>query len=141
MPICAICKEDSSTESFSWRNKSKGIRHKHCKNCQRSVAKRHYENNKQNYIDSANAWAANNKQRARANKHDSYARLKGYPSCDCCTQEEIKEYIKQCPKGHHVDHIKCSWEEGKHCLKNLQFLPSSHHCRKSSKDGQRKRLI
>lgn len=113
-------------------NKSKNIKHTHCKTCQRKASNAHYENNKKIYIDRAVTWNRENKTRASI-AHNHYA-LKRYERCTCCTKKEIDEFINGRPDGYQVDHLKCKAEGGLHCLKNLQYLTISEHASKSNKE-------
>gem|GEM_PF-5374722 len=45
----------------------------------------------------------------------------------------IRELYRKCPPGYDVDHIIPISKGGKHCVGNLQYLPSSENRRKSSK--------
>ena len=50
--------------------------------------------------------------------------------------EEIKQFYKNCPRGHHVDHQVplCGKNvSGLHVLANLQYLTASENCRKGNK--------
>jgi hypothetical protein len=52
--ICTHCGEERDAEQdFNWKHKDRGIRHVRCKYCQSQVSKRHYEKNKQLYLDRA----------------------------------------------------------------------------------------
>ncbi|MGE0568999.1 MAG: hypothetical protein AB7O73_13745 [Bacteroidia bacterium] len=51
--ICTKCDKELNEIKFSFRNKSKNIRHKICKSCQREVGRLHYEQNKQDYVKRA----------------------------------------------------------------------------------------
>lgn len=54
--ICTGCGEDRDAEQdFNWKHKDCGIRNTRCKHCQSLVSKRHYENNKQSYLNRARA--------------------------------------------------------------------------------------
>lgn len=49
--ICNDCKTEKPDEEFVFRNKTKGIRKRRCKACQKLLSRKHYENNKQAYIE------------------------------------------------------------------------------------------
>ena len=50
--------------------------------------------------------------------------------------EEIKNFYKNCPLGHHVDHIiplQGIYAKGMHTIKNLQYLLAEDNIRKKNK--------
>lgn len=131
--ICTKCGIGKPLEYFSYRDKLKGVRHKHCKQCQKEASNKHYRDNKKDYIERAKKWNSESVRRA-AIARNSYAKLKGYEKCTCCTQEAIDKFLVACPKGFVVDHIDCLALGGKHCLLNLQYLKYEVHQSKSSKE-------
>lgn len=46
MKICSKCKVEKPTDEFRWRNKSKGILHSQCKECEKVRDKIHYQESK-----------------------------------------------------------------------------------------------
>lgn len=52
---CTSCREDKAEECFSFKNKAKGLRSTICKYCHKSYAKKHYEQNKEQYKQRAKA--------------------------------------------------------------------------------------
>lgn len=53
MRVCYSCKLSLDDNSFSFRNKEKGIRSTKCKSCTKLYLKEHYKNNKNKYIERA----------------------------------------------------------------------------------------
>lgn len=51
MKICSICKLDKEEINFSYRNKLLNKRYNHCKDCQNKKVKKHYNNNKEYYLN------------------------------------------------------------------------------------------
>lgn len=50
--ICPGCGEERDVENdFTWKYKDRDIRQTRCKCCQSQINKRHYQNNKQSYLD------------------------------------------------------------------------------------------
>ena len=47
--ICQACKECKPEEEFSFKSKALGKRHTHCRQCQQTYKRNHYERNKQEY--------------------------------------------------------------------------------------------
>lgn len=131
MIACSKCKQEKELTAYSYRNKSKGIRHVQCKECIKVEIHNHYINNKEAYLKRVREWVDNNRSKRKSNHRNSYAKNKGYERCDCCTTEEIKLFLSLCPVGCDVDHIKTRRQQGKHCLKNIRYLETSTHCRKS----------
>ena len=137
MRTCTTCGKEKELDQFSFQNKAKGTRHHICKACHRELANSHYRNNKQQYIDRATRY--NKETEARKHyAHYSYAKNK-YPSCDCCTVDELKQFAINRPFGYHIDHIIDARDGGKNCLANLQYLTVSEHSRKSQVQGVRAR--
>lgn len=132
--LCSICKQNRHTSEYSWRNKAKKVLHKHCKTCQRKITRLHYLRNKEVYKKTAKLWTHENKELRKAVCKERSAEYRGYIVCDCCTREEIRTFYMRCPKGCHVDRKITLSSDGKHCLKNLQYLSASEHGTKSCKE-------
>jgi len=47
---CSMCEKNRFLDEFSFKYKSRGIRHSRCKLCISTASKAHYENNKHTYI-------------------------------------------------------------------------------------------
>jgi hypothetical protein len=77
--ICNKCNKDLNVEDFPFRNKSKNIRNKRCKYCQRESTKAHYANNKSDYLKRAK------KKNKEIDKEVQFfiAELKNVPCADC----------------------------------------------------------
>src|SRR5260370_7365014 len=61
--ICPGCGEMRDTErDFAWKNRAKGTRQRWCKFCQAEANRKHYQNNKQTYIDHTQQYYQNNKK-------------------------------------------------------------------------------
>lgn len=84
--VCGKCKVLLPTENFIYffeKNRNKWRYASYCKSCQKQNAKKHYNSNKEKYIDLANKWQINNREkrnqitgeyqkRVRANLTNSY---------------------------------------------------------------------
>ena len=75
--ICSKCKKDYDNSNFHSRGNGKF--HKQCKFCKREAIKRHYENNKQDYVDRAKI---KNKQRL-VEITEIINNIKNVPCKDC----------------------------------------------------------
>lgn len=67
---------------------------------------------------------------------ESYARYSARKKYQTPIDEDlskIREFYKNCPEGHEVDHIVPISKGGAHSLSNLQYLTSKDNKRKSAK--------
>lgn len=79
--ICSGCEQERDAEKdFAWKNKVKGTRQRWCKLCQAEANSRHYQNNKQIYLDRA---LTRNALVNAENKQKLYAYLSDHPCVDC----------------------------------------------------------
>ena len=79
--ICPGCGEEREAErDFAWKNKAKGTRQRWCRVCQAEANSRHYQNNKQIYLDRA---LTRNDRVNTENKRSLYAYLSSHPCVDC----------------------------------------------------------
>ncbi len=79
--VCNGCGEERDAEKdFYWRHQERGIRQAHCRFCVLRKSKKHYENNKQSYLDRNRAHNPLVRQENRA-KLDTY--LACHPCVDC----------------------------------------------------------
>lgn len=72
----------------------------------------------------------------RARQRESYARYaarKKYQTPADADLTAIKEFYKNCPIGHEVDHVIPISKGGLHSIKNLQYLTISENRRKHNK--------
>lgn len=74
--ICAKCNELKNDSDFSYKNKKLGTKQSYCKNCQRSYGRKHYDTNKQYYIDKSDKY-----QKTSATLVLDY--LRSHPCVDC----------------------------------------------------------
>ena len=130
--LCYKCNLLKSNNCFSFRNKTKNIRHNICKECHKLAAKKHYTKNKDKYLKQVAEWSKLNPKlrKAISAKHTSFKRSKNY--CECCNNKDFLEFFLNVPDDHVVDHITPLSKGGNHCLKNLQYLTKQEHGRKSS---------
>ena len=86
MKICTRCKQNKSLSNFSFKVKSKGTLHSHCKNCSRLYIRSHYYNNRQYYLTKARQ--RNKKIRNQLRKF-MWDYLKKHPCVDCGEKNPI----------------------------------------------------
>ena len=77
MKTCTKCFKSQETSQFNYKNRDKGIRHSHCKNCSRAYVKGHYERNTGYYLTKARA-------RNLAIRQETQSRLLIYLSSHAC---------------------------------------------------------
>ncbi len=79
--ICPGCNQERDIEKdFAWKNKIKGTRQRWCKSCQAEANSKHYQNNKQTYLE--RALTRNNVVNTK-NKQRLYDYLSAHPCVDC----------------------------------------------------------
>jgi hypothetical protein len=84
--ICKICNVDKDKELFSWKNKTKGVKHKRCKECVSKLVKKHYLANKDKYKQKAKKL---NPLYVERNKSFALNYLKENPCIDCGETDPI----------------------------------------------------
>ncbi len=78
---CSSCGEEKEITNFHFKNKTKQSRNSNCIECQLKYGKKHYNDNKEVYIDQAKQWKLNEKI-----KFYNWLSLK---SCEKCNEENI----------------------------------------------------
>lgn len=79
MKHCNECNTDKPLDEFSIRNKERGTRNSRCKQCIRDYGKRHYRDNRLDYLQSSSDQKRRNKQ--------WFADLKKTLSCEHCGED------------------------------------------------------
>jgi len=80
MIICSKCKDEKSIDDFSFKDKKAGVRHPHCKECQKAYRRKHYELNKPKYLAKARKNAKSARLRLQEKMFDY---LLSHPCIDC----------------------------------------------------------
>ena len=86
MRICSRCKQEKSDENFNFKNKLKGIRQYHCKDCSRLYIRLHYEKNKKYYLQKA--YRRNQKIRSEIKTY-IWKYLSNHSCVDCGEKDPI----------------------------------------------------
>jgi hypothetical protein len=127
-----FCSLSCSTK-YSWIGRPKGS--------SQERARRHYQKvkdtpeYKKRVREYSRKYRSFNRDKARASWMARYAaKLQRTPVW--ADLKAIEKFYKNCPKGHHVDHIvplQGKEVSGLHVEHNLQYLTASENCRKSNK--------
>ena len=91
---CSVCQEEKTESCFGFKNKKLGKLQSRCKECQAEYHKKHYQLNKQRYLDKTKI---RNKKYKKENK-DFINQYKSSKGCQYC-----KEKTAVCLDFHHKD--------------------------------------
>ena len=69
--ICSKCGKEKNIKEFSWRIKSKGLKHPECKSCAILYAKQYNQDNKEQHNKSMRQWHKNNPEYSRQYHEDN----------------------------------------------------------------------
>jgi len=71
MHICTKCSEQKPNSEFSKNNTRKTGRNSYCKSCHKEYVAKHYQENKETYLEKADNWKTTNPQKRKdvANKY------------------------------------------------------------------------
>lgn len=146
MKVCSKCLLKKEDTAYSFRNKSKNLKHVMCKVCIKVLTVRAYKANKEQHKLKCYEWVVANRERSNdikrkyteqnyerhcaLTKHNS-AKSRAVVFCECCSRDEIIKFYEECPREYHVDHIIPLIREGPHCLMNMQYLFRNDHYRKT----------
>lgn len=141
---CTECKESKALSEYAVR-KNRPIGHSaKCKQCVRKyyhltkaerkrTQKAYREKNKNSRKKYMKEYQKNNLHIFKEANNRRRA-LEKSNVCKCCSKEEMQAFYKECPEGHHVDHIRPLSKGGKHCLKNIQQIPKDLNLSKGTKN-------
>ena len=124
---CCICGGDKDESKFSWKNKSKGIRHAQCKSCKREIDNTYY-------LKSKDRKAAIRKTSKKVYKflRDYVRRLKMFGSCSKCGEDRwyVLDFHHIQDKDDSVANLikrRCSVKRLKRELRKCTLLCSNCH--------------
>ena len=124
---CPRCSQEHPLDRFGKSKQTKDRLDCWCKSCRTSHHKAWVSKNKDRYLEYAQpSWNANSSRWRLACR----GRLLS-PEFS----EDLKEIYRNCPPGHHVDHIvplHGKTVSGLHVPWNLQYLPAEENLRKSN---------
>jgi hypothetical protein len=90
MKQCSTCKQEKDESEFNRKKSNTDGLERYCKECHRKKNRKHYESNKQAYIDSARRWSRE--------KQDWWSEYKKQFSCTVCGESR-----HWCIDFHHTD--------------------------------------
>jgi hypothetical protein len=76
--VCSKCGTGRPLTDYNFKNRSRGLRHSYCRDCGKELTRRHYRQNKRQYLD--------RNLRAYARRRDFVRSVKSRPCADCGIQ-------------------------------------------------------
>jgi hypothetical protein len=83
---CYSCHELKPVDDFSWRRKAKGERDTYCRPCRSAYGRKHYEANRQRYIDQA---AVSRRKLTLARTRYLIRYFESHPCLDCGESDPV----------------------------------------------------
>lgn len=115
---------------------------KHCVECHKGRRAEFFQSIKDERTEARLAnvrnWELRNPEQARALKRNSNAKRRTNTACALSKlySKELAAIYRNCPPGHHVDHVvplNGKHVSGLHVPWNLQYLPAADNIKKSNK--------
>jgi hypothetical protein len=66
--VCKKCNQSLDLICFSFQNKAQNLYKPYCKECVKNYNKTHYKENTKQYIDNANKWKTENREKFLVNQ-------------------------------------------------------------------------
>ena len=131
---CNACGKPQSVESFNWKNKAKGVRHRHCKVCKKGYQDRWYAKHKETHRVNVQR----NRERTNLevqNKVCEY--LTNHPCVDCGEKDiVVLQFDHTSGKKREVSVLLknlCSWTRVLEEIVKCQVRCANCHMRKTAK--------
>ncbi|MDO8495580.1 MAG: hypothetical protein Q7S32_03625 [bacterium] len=103
MKQCTRCKKKKPLDQFSFKIKAEGLRHYQCKECARTLIKKHYYNNRNYYLQKTSKRNLKNRLAAQSFILDYLSR---HPCVDCKEADvRVLEFDHQRDKFKAVSHL------------------------------------
>lgn len=107
--ICSRCTKLKPINEFAWKNKEKGWYHPYCRTCQAEYKQKHYQDNKEKYL-----------QNSYNRRYLLRARVSDYKTQLGCSDCDIRD-----PRVLDFDHIEDNKEDNVSALVNKTVAWSS----------------
>jgi hypothetical protein len=78
LKICSKCEETKAIKEFNFKNRAAGTRHSYCRECGKIITRRHYAQNKRQYL--------NRNLRSFTKRREFARQMKSRPCADCGIQ-------------------------------------------------------
>jgi hypothetical protein len=132
---CVTCKQVKPIEEFSFRRKVLGIRHIHCRDCQRIYKRNHYLNHRETYIKNS---ARQKEEAVQRNRLRVLDYLQSHPCVDCGeTDIFVLEFDHIADKERPVAQLilaGVSWEKLFREIAKCEVRCANCHRRKTAKE-------
>jgi hypothetical protein len=140
MKHCGGCDTWKDESEFNWKNKILHTRQRHCKKCQSDWTKRHYQKNKEAYLQRAKI---RNSEVTKANQAIIVEYLREHPCIDCGeTDIVVLDFDHQSSKKFNIG-SELHWKNSEELIAEIakcQVRCANCHRRKTARDRKYYRL-
>lgn len=140
---CTKCNKKRKESDFAWKNKSKGIKHKSCKECAKKASSDHYAKNKTYYIKKASRFRKKNQEENRSKLKDY---LSKHHCIDCGESDPVVLQFDHV-RGNKSENISTMFRQNapwKHIEKEIHKCDvrcANCHARKTAKTNNHYKLL